>query len=196
MAKRNLISSVFIAMLIGLAYQEMLAPVRDSVRTAGFTFGTLSLAFTFFFTSMRFFIGNQLHLLNDNTLRLRGDVWIYDFLIITLQTVILCFLGGVSSVEVNRIAHVGFLGLLIALYLLDIAWVVSQWTLGRLIKQWRRESLPWPWAVLNTLTVIVIAGVAHFAHDPYSSWPLVTVLCVSAAAFVADMILIDYYDVV
>ena len=46
--KRNIIASVFIAMLIGMAYVEMFTPVRESVRADGVTAGTLFLAFTFF----------------------------------------------------------------------------------------------------------------------------------------------------
>jgi hypothetical protein len=62
--KRKLISSIFITMLIGISYKEMLAPVSNSVRASGFTAGTMFLAIIFFLTSMRFFIGNQLHLLS------------------------------------------------------------------------------------------------------------------------------------
>lgn len=194
--KRNLISSVFIAMLIGLAYQEMLAPVRDSVRASGLTAGTLFLAFTFFFTSMRFFIGNQLHLLSDSVLCLRGDMWLFDFLVITLQTVLLCFLGGVSSVEVNRIAHIGFFGLLIALYALDVGWVVCQGLLGLCVPAWKRAFVPWAWAILNAGLLGAITLIRCFCPDAYSSMSLGLLFGVSLIAFVIDMVLIDHYDVV
>lgn len=195
-AKRNLISSVFIAMLIGLAYQEMLAPVRDSVRASGLTAGTLFLAFIFFLTSMRFFIGNQLHLLSDNVLRVRGDMWLFDFLVITLQTVLLCFLGGVSSVEVNRIAHVGFYGLLVALYAIDIGWVLLQWVLGICVPGWKRTFVPWAWATLNSAVVVVIVVMRHFCPDPYSTLCLGTLCGASLLAFLIDMVLIDHYDLI
>ena len=39
--KRNLLSSFFITVLIGLAYQEMVSPVRESVRASGITLGTV-----------------------------------------------------------------------------------------------------------------------------------------------------------
>ena len=78
--KRNVISSIFIAMLITLAYAETFPPVRESVRTHGLTLGTIILFFVFFLTSMRFFIGNQLHLLSESCVRMRGDMWLYDFL--------------------------------------------------------------------------------------------------------------------
>jgi hypothetical protein len=35
--KRNLLSSFFVILLIALAYQEMITPVRESVRASGIT---------------------------------------------------------------------------------------------------------------------------------------------------------------
>ena len=41
--KRNLLSSFFITLLIGLAYQEMIPVVRESVRTNGLVLETFLL---------------------------------------------------------------------------------------------------------------------------------------------------------
>jgi|SRR3989339_1022328 len=133
--RRNIIASIFIAMLIGLAYAEMFVPVRESIKSHGLTAGTLLLGFIFFFTSMRFFIGNQLYLLSENVVKMRGDMWLYDFIVITFQTLLLCFffLGGLSAVDINRHVTIDFVDLLIVLYVLyvvDIAWIFSQWLLG------------------------------------------------------------------
>ncbi len=130
--RRNVISSVFVSVLIGLAFQEMILPVRDSVRTAGITLGTTIYFSIFFLTSMRFFIGNQLHLISDNLLHMKGTVWFYDLFWIIVQTTALIFLGGVSSVEANRASKVGFVDLLVVLYACDVLWIVSQWVLGKL----------------------------------------------------------------
>lgn len=35
LGRRNLLSELFIVLLVGLAYQEMVAPVRESFRTVG-----------------------------------------------------------------------------------------------------------------------------------------------------------------
>jgi CDP-diglyceride synthetase len=54
--KRNLLSSFFITVLIGIAYQEMIAPVRESVRASGITLGTSILMAVFFLTGIRFWL--------------------------------------------------------------------------------------------------------------------------------------------
>lgn len=192
--KRNLISSVFITMLIGLAYQEMLTPVRQSIRSSGLTLGTTLLVLIFFFTSMRFFIGNQLHLLSDMLVRMRGDVWFYDFLVITAQTILLAFLGGVSSAELCKVTRIGFVEILMALYITDITWVVSQWIIGTLFHSWHREFVPWAWAVLNTILVISILILKMSIHDVCSNIGLILLGVVNGLAFVVDIILVDYYN--
>jgi hypothetical protein len=194
--KRNMIASVFIAMLIGLAYSEMFPPVRESVRKNGITLATMFLAFTFFFTSMRFFIGNQLHLLSDHVVKMRGDMWLYDFLIITFETVLLCFLGGLSSLEINRMVTVDFIDLLVALYCVDILWILSQWLLGLVFKKWHRKAMPWAWAVMNTILVIIILSLRLFMADIYSTAGLASILGMNTAAFVMDIILIDHYNII
>lgn len=194
--KRNLISSIFITMLIGLAYNEMFAPVRQSVRSSGLTLGTFVLVSVFFFTSMRFFIGNQLHLLSDALVRMRGDVWFYDFLVITIETSLLAFLGGVSSVEVSRALRVGFVELLIALYVVDVVWVISQWIIGRLFPSWRREFIPWAWALLNSALVICLLALRILARGVYSVPGLVLLGVMNGIAFVVDIVLVDYYNLI
>jgi hypothetical protein len=194
--KRNLISSVFVAMLLGVAFQEMLNPVRDSVKASGFRPATAFLALSFFFTSIRFFIGNQLHLLSDSSEHVRGDLWLYDFLIIVTQSIFICFLGGVSSEEVNRTAHVNFYDLLIVLYLTDIFWVLSQAVLGRMIKAWRRSSTPWPWAILNTALLAGTLIIHQSFADIFGFWSLAALTILNIVGFLIDIILLDQYHIV
>lgn len=194
--KRNIISSVFIAMLMGIAYQEMLSPVRDTVRNSGVSLGTVFLAGSFFLTSLRFFIGNQLHLLSDTTVGMRGDIWLFDFVAITLQSVFICFLGGVATIDVSRVIRIDFYDIVIILYLIDIVWIIAQSLLGVFIKSWRRQFVPWAWGALNSLLLFGIVAIQHGFSDPFSNAALATMLGLNVAAFVADMILIDYYDVI
>ena len=194
--KRNLISSVFVAMLLGVAYQEMLDPVRDSVRSSGLRPVTVFLALSFFFTSIRFFIGNQLHLLSASSENIRGDIWLYDFLVIVIQSIFICFLGGASTEEVNRVAHVNFYDLLIVLYLLDILWVLSQAVLGNLIKAWERSSIPWPWAILNTALLVGTFIIYQSFTDAFGFWSLATLAALNIAGFLIDIILLDQYHIV
>jgi hypothetical protein len=194
--RRNLISSVFVAMLLGIAYQEMLNPVRDSVRTSGLKAVNVFLALSFFFTSIRFFIGNQLHLLSESSASIRGDIWLYDFLVIVIQSIFICFLGGVSSEEVNRITHVTFFDILIILYLLDISWVVSQAILGKFIVAWRRPSIPWPWAALNASLLAGTLLIRHTFMDLFGFWSLATLMGLNIVGFIIDIMMLDQYNIV
>jgi hypothetical protein len=194
--RRNVLSSIFVVILIGLAYQEMVTPVRESVRANGITLGTSIIFFIFFMTSMRFFIGNQLHLMSDGLLKLKGRVWFYDLLCIILQTTILVFLGGVSSVQASRSAKIGFVGLLIVLYSADVLWILSQWLLGIVFKKgWRRDFIPWGWFILNIILVACMLMLYFTGRDLYSDTLLIWLGILNGVAFIVDVILVDYYDV-
>lgn len=192
--KRRLLSSFFITVLIGLAYQEMIPPLKDAMRIGGVTWHSSLLAITFFFVSMRFFIGNQLHLLSKPLSNLPGIVWIYDLMVIIAQSVALIFLAGLSSVSASRETSLGFVELLIALYIVDIAWIVSQWLLGRFFRPWKRTSIPWAWAVLNTVLVSSILFLNWLAPDIYSQGTLALLLLFNVVAFIVDVVLVDHYD--
>ena len=190
--KRNLLSSFFVALLIGLAYQEMIPPVRESVRASGITLGTFVLFSIFFLTSMRFFIGNQLHLLSESLARMPGNVWLYDLMVIIAQSVAFIFLGGICSLEANRSATIGFIEILIAIYVIDVIWIVSQWIIGKLKAKCKREFIPWAWGILNTVLVVLLV-VLSIICDLYAGIGLICLFVLNLAAFVVDVILVDYY---
>lgn len=193
--KRNLISSIFVVILIGLAYQEMVAPVRESVKSSGITLGTAILFSVFFLTSVRFFIGNQLHLLSESLLKMKGVVWFYDLMVIITQTTVMVFLGGVASVEMSRTARIGFVELLIVLYSIDVVWIVSQWGLGKVLRHWRRSFIPWAWGILNALLILSMAFLRLVCGDLYSNMGLIGIGILNGIAFIVDIMLVDYYDV-
>jgi cation transport ATPase len=192
--KRNLISSFFVTLLIAIAYQEMITSVRESVRTSGFTLETFLLMSVFFLTTMRFFVGNQLHLLSESLVTMPGLVWFYDLMIIIIQSVVLAFLGGVSSVEANRQTSVDFVQLLIILYVIDVAWIISQWILGKILPKWRRVFIPWAWGILNSILVICIQAFRFFVNDIYSTFGIVVLFVLNLIGFIIDVVLVDYYD--
>ena len=144
--KRNLLSSVFIGLLLALAYQEMVPPARESFRSEGPTFALAVLLAVFFLTTMRFFIGAILHLVSDNLVRLPGGHWFFDFIVISLEMTIIIFMGGLTSVEANKDARFGFFALLTLLYIVDVLWIVAQWLFGRLKPDWKRPFIPSKWA--------------------------------------------------
>jgi hypothetical protein len=191
--KRNLLSSFFITVLIGLAYQEMITPVRDSIRHSGITLGTSLLMAVFFLTSIRFFIGNQLYLVDKSLIDMPGLVWFYDLMFIIIQSVLLIFLGGVSSVEANRDTKIGFLELLIALYIIDVVWIISQWLIGKILQSWRRKEIPSPWAYLNAGSVFFMLVLNSLVMDLYTIGGLLFLFVINLGAFVIDIILVDRY---
>ena len=189
--KLNLLSSFFVTVLIGLAYQEMIGPVRESVRASGITAGTLILLVVFFLVSMRFFIGNQLHLLDAKLIAMPGRVWFYDLMWIIVQCIALIFLGGVASVEVNRQIHIGFIELLVGLYAIDVLWIASQWLLGQMARSWHRRSIPWEWAIVNAALVVAVLLLQAMVTDPYGTPALLVLLAFNTVAFAVDIFLVD-----
>jgi len=194
--KRYLVSTFFVALLIGLAYQEMVTPVRETVRASGITFSTFALVSIFFFVSIRFFIGNQLHLLSGGLAKLPGLVWLYDLVVIVTQCVVLVFMGGDSTVAQNQNAVIGFIDLLVTLYVIDVLWIISQWILGKIIPTWKRGFLPWGWGVLNAVLVIFIFALKFIVGDIYSTTGLAWLLGLNFIAFLVDVVLVDYYDAI
>jgi len=194
--KRQIISSLFIAMLLGIAYQEMLAPVRDEVRQHGLSWSIALLGLSFVFLSMRFFIGNQLHLMSDAVRTARGDVWLFDFVVIVIETALLCFLGGVTAPQLNRGIPITFYHLTITICLVDVGWVLLQWGLGGALKAWRRSFFPFSWAILNLSVAAISWLMLRWAPDPFGSRAIAAFCLLNLVAFAIDMVLIDYHDLV
>jgi hypothetical protein len=190
--RRNLITSIFVVILIGIAYQETVSPVRTSIRQSGVTLGTLSLFIIFFLTSLRFFIGNMLHLMSTELCQMKGYVWFYDFMVIVLQSTLLIFLGGNASMEQNEIARIDFVQLLVLLYLLDVLWIVSQWFMGKIMSSWRRSFIPWAWCILNTALIASVTVINSWTHGTYSALGYILLLLTNVVAFIVDVILVDY----
>lgn len=191
---RTSISSFFVTLLIGLAYQEMFGPVRDSIRTNGLTLDVVCLSLVFFLTSMRFFIGNSLHLNSPALTGSDGRIWLIDFLAITLQASNLAFLGGVCTAKISRVVPIGFVELLLTLLALDILWIAAQDVLGRLTPAMKRNFVPWPWAILNSILALAILAIPLACGAWYSQSGLITLAAINSLAFVIDMILVDHYD--
>lgn len=203
--KRITISAVFVSILVGLAYAEMFGKIRDALRRHGVHFEDLMIFIAFFLTGMRFFIGNQIYLLGlsdpafvsdmDPTTLVHqsGKVWIYDFLWISGQGVVLAFLGSVSSRDASRRAKVDFYHFLILLYGVDIAWIGSQYILWKSLVPWSLLASPpaWQWAVLNAAFILVLVAMLRFSADRYGRAPLALLALFSVVAFAIDIFLID-----
>jgi hypothetical protein len=193
--KRNLLSSVFITIMIGVAYQEMIPSVRDSIRLDGINLPTAILFAIFFLTSIRFFIGNQLHLVNDGLMKMPGLVWLYDLIVIIFQCILFTFMAGVMTVAANQTARVSFFGFLIAIYAIDVVWIFTQWLLGLILPRWRRKFIPWAWGLLNTVLVVAMFATDQLLKDPFSNTALEVMLGINVIGFLIDVMLVDYFDV-
>jgi hypothetical protein len=195
--KRNVVSSIFVTLLVGIAFREATRPTLDSINEMGITWEVLILLVAFFLTTMRFFIGNQLHLLSQSLLQKAGIVWFFDFAVIVVQSFILTLLGATSSAKSSLGQRVGFLEFLLLLYALDVLWIASQWLMGKLFgATWQRDFIPWAWAVLNFSSTVVFSLIKALTTNVYSGLPLLVIGLVSVIAFTVDVVLVDYYDVI
>lgn len=193
---RNLVSCFFVATLVGLAFQNMVQVSQDCIKSEAIDLRDLLLQITFFFTALRFFIGNQLHLISDFMLKARGRIWLYDFSIIVLQSVILAFIGQLASIRNNQEVLIDFYYMLIGLYFLDVFWIISQEIFGMVNFKMKRPAVPWIWAIINVTFLTIIVVIKHLDVEVYSSFCLIFLSSLSFIAFVVDVIIIDYYDVV
>ena len=194
---RNLVSSVFVTLLIALAFQEMIYCVKDVLRTDAFNFEIIFLPITFFFISIRFFVGDHLHLLGDGISNLPGMVWLYDLMVIISECVFLVFLAGLTSIAANRQGPIRFLDFLILLYIIDVLWVISQWAVGKLFISWKRQFIPWAWAILNSILICFLWILDQiFGNGIYNNLiGLVCLLTLNIIGFIVDVIMVDYYDI-
>lgn len=194
--KRNLLSSFFVTVLIGIAFQEMINTIKVPIINDGITINNSFLGITFFLVSIRFFIGNQLHLFSESFLKSPGLLWLFDLIVIIVQSIILIFLGGLCIVSKNINTNIGFIQFLVILFSIDVFWLFAQWLMGKLVKKWKRRSIPWEWAKLNGVLLIFLIFINVIIADVYSDLGLVFLMTANLIAFIIDVILIDHYDTI
>jgi hypothetical protein len=125
-----------------------------------------------------------------------GLVWLYDLMVIITQCIVLVFMGGDATFKQNQGVAIGFVELLITLYVIDVLWIISQWVFGKIIPLWKRNFLPWVWGVLNAVLVIFIIILKFIVGDIYSTTGLIWLLGLNFIAFLVDVVLVDYYDAI
>jgi hypothetical protein len=77
---------------------------------------------------------------------------------------------------------------------IDVAWIISQWILGKILPKWRRAFIPWAWGILNSILVICIQAFRFFVNDIYSTFGIVVLFVLNLIGFIVDVVLVDYYD--
>ena len=103
-------------------------------------------------------------------------------------------MGGVCSIELSHNSRIGFVELLLTLYVIDIIWTGFQWILGKLFLFWRRPFIPCDWAILNTSLIMGIIILGIVGRDFYTVVNLSLLGILNTVAFVVDVILVNYYE--
>jgi hypothetical protein len=192
--KRILIASIFVVILLGIAFDQMFSVMIPLLKNHTLQFGDITLCLIFLITTFRFFIGNQLHLLNEEVVMLRGVLWMYDLLMITLQTLMLVVLGSMSVLHSNEVRP-DFFSYICVLYGIDIFWILSIWLIGVLVPHMRRATIPWPWLILNLVLTVCIVITQSLFDSVYEPLPLMILAFMNGIAFLLDILLIDIHRV-
>jgi len=109
---------------------------------------------------------------------------------------VLILMGSFSTIEASVSSSIGFYECLIVLYTIDVVWIISQWFLGQLSDKWKRESVPWPWGILNSFLIISFLILWLLLRDPFSINGILWLFILNLLGFVADLVLVDYYDAI
>jgi len=192
--KRNLVSSVFITILLGVAYQEMVGPAKASLQLSGLSLGLIAYFSIFILTTLRFFIGSQIHI-SDHLMQMGGKLWFFDLTFISLEMTVMIFMASVSSPDASKIARIPFSHYLITLYSIDVAWIMLQWILAKIWSSWERSFFPWAWALLNSILILLVISIPPIFGGIDTPSGLIAFLTINSVAFVIDVFLVDYYGV-
>jgi cation transport ATPase len=185
--RRALIASVYVSALLAVAFQEAVDAVKGVVQESGFHWYSLAVFVVFFLTATRFLIGNLKHLHRER--ELPEWLWLVDFVVISVESIVLIFMGGVASVPFPRRST--FYDLILALFVIDLGWMLGQWILGEINAGWahKRPHLAWAW--LNAGLLVTIGILWLIRTDLYDVPTLAVFLALAVAGFVLDIFLFD-----
>jgi hypothetical protein len=204
--RRHLVSQVLVAGLIAVAYAEPVDVVHTALQKHGVSIQSLALFVVYFLTALRFFIGDILHL-DEDELTARDDAgaevkWFYDLSFIVLECVTLIFLGNVTSLEENAASRVSFFDLFALLLVVDLIWISSIAILNlqstrqpasRFWRLWRRSEVPYGWAGLNGGLLLIVWGLGFLSDGTPPAGKLWVLVGLSVIAFVIDVFVFNYY---
>ncbi len=180
--QRNAAATAFVGFLIGLAYQEAVAPVRTSIRDTGITFVTSAMFLTFFLAGLAAFIAAYYALILGRFKRLD---WLLKFAMHIVSSTILIFMGGLVSAGESAKARYGFVDLLFLYAIIALIWSLG--TLVTLDKAGRQVL--WPHTVATLCSFLAVLGVQLLADDRYARLPIAVLAAVAVLRFLATVIL-------
>jgi hypothetical protein len=171
-----------------LAAKYGVEKVKEILDSQGFfPVETFGFPFIFFVTLLRFTIGNLLHIRKLEDADVSPYVWLSDFLIIFVETIILLLLGIYCYGNVLM-----FLILLMVLCFLDCFWILIM--VFTHLKHLRPE-VPWKWGLLNLASGLFLFGIIfhNFPLD-FRSWlGNVLVIVWFSMCGIIDILFIDHY---
>jgi hypothetical protein len=115
----------FVGFLIGLAYQEAVKPVTDAITAREFDARTATMFLSFFLLGLMTFLTGYLSI---QVAPFQGLSWFLNFLVLSMEALVLVFMAGTTSVKASLGPGPGFLG-----YLLVYASIVCLWAIAVLI---------------------------------------------------------------
>jgi creatinine deaminase len=207
--RRHLISEVLVAALVAVAYEGPVGVVHSALRSEGVSVSSLGLFVVFFLTVLRFFIGDILHLDEDELSEPRNDLadkgaearWFLDLGVIVAEFVILIFLGHLASLSESKHRPISFYDLFIVLMGVDVLWILAMGAMSGLTKRygshalwglWERDKVPWGWALLNAV-MMAITWIWYARGSHYSATALRLFIGLNGIAFIIDVVILNYY---
>jgi len=190
-SKRKELSDTLLSLLFGACIYETVSISKLGPIGINDAFLIIST----FLTALRFYIGNKVFISDLTFSETKLVIWIYDLLIIIIQSALFIALGALCTIKSNiNVVH-NFYQIYLSILTLDVLWILSQYILGRIFKSWNRKKIPAKWAVANSVYIVIIFLVFTLSNEPYGFSSLLTVFLVSVVAFILDVIGFDYAEI-
>jgi hypothetical protein len=183
--RRSQAATIFIGFLIGLAFQEAVGPVRDSIRAHGVAFAPTVLFLVFFVRGLiTFLIGYYSEVFSQ----FQGLRWLLRYFLFVAASVILIFMASVASVDASREARYGFIDLFFVFSVIMVLWnlVDLEWVYRtRQTEEQKRLNL-WSTA-MSVALVLVLLAIQWWSADRYGTGPIAILGIVNLALLLATV---------
>jgi hypothetical protein len=103
-------------------------------------------------------------------------------------------LAGLSSPSESALGPINFFNVLTFILVLDLGWIFAQSIMSARVPGWKRDLIPWGWGLINLTQLIAIGVVSIVFKDILNPLSLAILAGISIIAFIADIMLLDQYD--
>jgi hypothetical protein len=184
-ALRDTAALTFLGFLIGLAYQEAVAPAGRVLSETGVTLVDGAMFLGFFLLGLTTFLFGSYNLAGSQRKKV---AWLANFTTMVLEGVILIFLARVVSADATRGATVGFVELVFAFLVVDALWNVV--TLVALRSDRTVFDVAKWFAIVVVAALVALAVIVLLPMRPASDSELVAIGALLVALFVAQAALL------